>query len=164
MKKIKLESQDEVSRETQALAEHGPYKPLNDVFAGRSEHLYSRNFSAQRAEAPQRGQVRPCLGSVSSPCPTSSLTTPCHCRLVEVIHAEHRLWLIFEFLEWDLKKYMDLKDLTPVLVKVTCGATPFLGTVWDAISTCYLDPYIVELHVPALQRHCFLPRPPHPAP
>ena len=45
------------------------------------------------------------------------------CRLEDVIHADNRLYLVFEFLDLDLKKHMDsnpdvCKDHR--LVKVSC--------------------------------------------
>lgn len=30
-----------------------------------------------------------------------------HCRLIDVEHSDHRLYLIFEWLDKDLKNYMD---------------------------------------------------------
>jgi serine/threonine protein kinase len=39
-------------------------------------------------------------------------------RLMEVIHSENKLYLVFEFLDQDLKKHMDTcRNLTPELVK-----------------------------------------------
>lgn len=46
-------------------------------------------------------------------------------RLLDIIHDENRLYLVFEFLELDLKKYMDtlpmtsISGLPPDQVKVT---------------------------------------------
>jgi serine/threonine protein kinase len=40
-------------------------------------------------------------------------------RLMDLIHDDKRLWLVFEFLDMDLKKYMDsVTTLSPQLVKV----------------------------------------------
>ena len=41
-------------------------------------------------------------------------------RLHEVVHAEHKLYLVFEFLDKDLKKYMDsqVSGIDPMLIKV----------------------------------------------
>jgi hypothetical protein len=40
-------------------------------------------------------------------------------RLMDLIHDDKRLWLIFEFLDMDLKKYMDsVTVLSPQLVQV----------------------------------------------
>ena len=38
---------------------------------------------------------------------------------MDLIHDDKRLWLIFEFLDMDLKKYMEsIKQLSPSLIKV----------------------------------------------
>ena len=46
------------------------------------------------------------LRSVPAP-PLTRACAPASRRLLEVIHAENKLFLVFEFLEKDLKKYMD---------------------------------------------------------
>ena len=46
------------------------------------------------------------------------------CRLIEVIHADRRLFLVFEFLDLDLKKHLDTNPLIcgdKKLIKVTAG-------------------------------------------
>lgn len=43
------------------------------------------------------------------------------CRLLDVIHTENKLYLVFEFLHQDLKKFMDASALTGIplpLIKV----------------------------------------------
>ena len=65
------------------------------------------------------------------------------CSLKDVIHSDNRLYLVFEFLDLDLKKHMDTnpdlcKDhrvvkvrLLPVLnhaLLPACG--PLMGTLW----------------------------------
>ena len=42
------------------------------------------------------------------------------CRLMEVIHSENKLYLVFEFLTQDLKKHMDSRPegLDHMLIKV----------------------------------------------
>lgn len=47
------------------------------------------------------------------------------CRLRDVIHTENKLYLVFEFLHQDLKKFMDSSSVTGIplpLVKVTTTA------------------------------------------
>jgi hypothetical protein len=41
-------------------------------------------------------------------------------RLEDVIHYKNRLFLVFEFIDYDLKKYIDSvqNDIDPMLVKV----------------------------------------------
>jgi hypothetical protein len=56
------------------------------------------------------------------------------CRLYDVIHSDRKLYLVFEFLDLDLKKMMDTtpgfsKDHR--LIKVTSLASPLAGChVW----------------------------------
>lgn len=47
------------------------------------------------------------------------------CRLLDIVHSEAKLYLVFEFLDMDLKKYMDKVEkvgdgegLGPDIVKV----------------------------------------------
>lgn len=43
-------------------------------------------------------------------------------RLLDLVHDDKRLWLVFEFLDMDLKKYMDtVNPLEPLLVKSYCN-------------------------------------------
>ena len=45
----------------------------------------------------------------------------CICRLLDVVHSEKKLYLVFEYLDLDLKKHMDTappSGLSPQLVKV----------------------------------------------
>lgn len=48
------------------------------------------------------------------------MPTPCACSLKDVVQNEGRLYLIFEFLDKDLKRYLDSVDgaLDPMQVKV----------------------------------------------
>jgi cyclin-dependent kinase len=43
-------------------------------------------------------------------------------RLLDIVHSDQKLYLVFEFLDMDLKKYMDTngdkKGLDPIVVKV----------------------------------------------
>jgi len=41
------------------------------------------------------------------PCLFLSLPTPLSHRLYDIVHSESKLYLVFEFLDMDLKKYMD---------------------------------------------------------
>ena len=45
----------------------------------------------------------------------------CLCRLNDVIHSEGRLYLVFEFVDMDLKKYMESihGSLDPELIRVS---------------------------------------------
>lgn len=53
----------------------------------------------------------------------------CHCpeliRLLNIVHSDSKLYLVFEFLDMDLKKYMDhpsMKNgMEPAMVKVSFG-------------------------------------------
>jgi len=57
----------------------------------------------------------------------------CNKRLIDIIHSDAKLYLVFEFLDLDLKRYMDSvkpkvddpeehahAGLEPILVKVIC--------------------------------------------
>ena len=48
------------------------------------------------------------------------MCVPLGCSLEEILHEDSRLYLVFEFMHMDLKKYMDsLKGkMDPMLVKV----------------------------------------------
>ena len=46
------------------------------------------------------------------------------CRLLDIVHADQKLYLVFEFLDVDLKRYMDNgnkanRPITPDIVKVS---------------------------------------------
>lgn len=49
-----------------------------------------------------------------------------HCRLIDVVHNDTKLYLVFEFLDLDLKRYMDSVGSTggpsPAIVKVPSDA------------------------------------------
>lgn len=52
----------------------------------------------------------------------NSISWTFSCRLLDVIHTENKLYLVFEFLHQDLKKFMDASALTGIplpLIKVT---------------------------------------------
>jgi len=47
------------------------------------------------------------------------MLTSCSLRLIDVVHITQKLFLVIEFLDQDLKKYMDsVPNLSPALVKV----------------------------------------------
>lgn len=51
----------------------------------------------------------------------NSISWTFSCRLLDVIHTENKLYLVFEFLHQDLKKFMDASALTGIplpLIKV----------------------------------------------
>ena len=48
-------------------------------------------------------------------------------RLLDIVHADQKLYLVFEFLDVDLKRYMEHANgsgtpMTIDIVKVSCGA------------------------------------------
>lgn len=66
-----------------------------------------------------------------------SSPAPAH-RLLDIVHSEAKLYLVFEFLDMDLKKYMDTigseDGLGPALVKVRRRArTPCPGILAIAV-------------------------------
>lgn len=72
--------------------------------------------------------------------------------LEEVLYQDNRLYLVFEFMQMDLKKYMDSVkgNLDPILVKVNCL---ILST------DLYHDGIVsdLELHISDPARHRLLP-------
>lgn len=81
-------------------------------------------------------------------------------RLFEIIHQDSRLYLVFEFLDLDLKKYMDNvssqpEGMGPEMVKVRATS---------AHSGCRGLTSAAEIHIPAGPWHLLLPCAPHPAP
>jgi cyclin-dependent kinase len=55
-------------------------------------------------------------------------------RLLDIVHSDQKLYLVFEFLDMDLKKYMDTngdkKGLDPIVVKVRplCPVSQYIAT------------------------------------
>ncbi len=82
--------------------------------------------------------------------------------LEEVLHHENRLYLVFEFMQMDLKKYMNSVkgDLNPMLIKVNPFASVAMALL-SALRFFFLP--ALELHVPDPGGHCVLPRPQDPA-
>jgi len=46
------------------------------------------------------------------------LNHPAVVRLMDVLHEDAKLYLVFEYLDCDLKKFMDIAPLSPASVKV----------------------------------------------
>ena len=78
-------------------------------------------------------------------------------RLNDVIFENLRLYLVFEFVDMDLKKYMDMsqRPMAPELVKVgrVCAISPLHA---QAYCRC-----VLVLCVPAVARDCVLPLEPN---
>jgi hypothetical protein len=70
---------------------------------------------------------------------------PAHARLLDVIHSDSKLYLVMEFLDLDLKKYMD-----------TIGDKDGLGPNMVKVRVC-LNALMVEIRVPARQGAVLLP-------
>jgi hypothetical protein len=69
-------------------------------------------------------------GTLSNPART------CCCRLYDVVHSERRLYLVFEYLDLDLKKLMDAMpafNTDPRRIKVCCVYVPG-GCLYASIS------------------------------
>lgn len=53
---------------------------------------------------------------------TNPVNAPANIRLLDIVHSDSKLYLVFEFLDCDLKKYMDThggkEGLAPGIVKV----------------------------------------------
>lgn len=109
LKKIKLESEDEGVPST-AIREISLLKEL--------QHDNVVQYVIFDVEAAQElTETMPCLLTIHF------LTRPTSCsannRLKEVVHAENKLYLVFEFLQRDLKKHMDTlpNGLDPRMIK-----------------------------------------------
>lgn len=80
------------------------------------------------------------------------------CRLEDILHYDDskscRLYLVFEFMQMDLKKYMDTLDgdMDSMLVKVSQFLT------WNELSLLTLLSSLLppELHLPDPARDCVL--------
>ncbi len=71
-------------------------------------------------------------------------------RLREVVYDKQKLYLVFEFLDQDLKRYMDMvPTVEPLLVKVTRS--------FNSIIRAGANTPPAELYVAVNQRSCFLP-------
>ena len=102
-------------------------------------------------------------------------TALCVLRLHDVIHSENRLYLVFEYLDQDLKKHMDSVPggMSPNLIKVRPSrmhslprylpkpAPPHQRVALPLNPRC---PVPIELHVPDDRRPQLLPRAPDPSP
>ena len=79
------------------------------------------------------------------------------------MHSDAKLYLIFEFLDLDLKKYMDSipNGLAPELIKVGLG-DGCLRTGLDLAKFTHFAP--IELPLPNHQGNQLLPLPSHPPP
>ena len=64
----------------------------------------------------------PCQGTLSPPNVYSALL---YIRLYDILHQDQKLYLVFEFVDMDLKKYMDTvgnaaDGMSEMMVKVSC--------------------------------------------
>lgn len=87
-------------------------------------------------------------------------------RLLDIVHSEAKLYLVFEFLDMDLKKYMDTigenEGLGLDMVKVNSLVslpTPLIHGRWLTFWA-----FVTEILLPTRQRSLLLPRPPYPSP
>ena len=89
------------------------------------------------------------------------LVSPYVVRLYDVIYTERKLTLVFEFLDLDLKKYMDQCGGQLSVAKYTVFHKLHLYDVILTAFCCFL--LYTELFVPIAQGHRFLPRAPRAA-
>lgn len=74
-------------------------------------------------------------GAIDGKADTGTPSSP-SCSLRDIVHSEAKLYLVFEFLDMDLKKYMDTigseaDGLGPALVKV--GRSLRVLRVWPSL-------------------------------
>jgi len=105
LKRIRLESEEE------GLPHISRARHLT-CFYRRAFDGDSRNFFVEGAEAPEHCSVCPIFGRIE----LATLRD----RLKDVIHTERKLTLVFEYLDQDLKKYLDQNrgHLEPLTIKV----------------------------------------------
>ena len=90
----------------------------------------------------------------------------CVRRLQDVVFSRNLLYLVFDYMDLDLKKYMESVDpvgMPPELIKVSIPC-PFVVCADIAAKFLRTTPPVAELHVPNTCRHRLLPRAPRPAP
>ena len=97
---------------------------------------------------------------------------PCHAlsslviRLYDVLHSEHKLTMVFEYCDQDLKKYLDScrapPDASTVEVRPMACMSPHSGSMGTFVLNlqrqCSMTTGCVELHVPASARPGLLPQ------
>lgn len=93
---------------------------------GRTKHCYSRNQSLKGIEGRECCQVRQVILSCLSPSTHGGL------RLLEIVHAESKLYLVFEFLDMDLKRFIESgnsagQPITLDLVKARTSSIQFIN-------------------------------------
>ena len=69
------------------------------------------------------------------------LTHPNIVQLLEIVHSDAKLFLVFEFLDLDLKKFMDTtspQGLTPRHVKVSAYLLLSVPSTWMVMTTLYM--------------------------
>ena len=68
------------------------------------------------------------------------------CRLYDVIHTEKKLTLVFEYLDQDLKKYID-----------DCGGSISRSTMKAILTTIYFKLFFLVIFVSIIKRNSILP-------
>lgn len=82
------------------------------------------------------------------------------CRLFDIVHSDTKLYLVFEFLDMDLKRYMDKvgdgEGMGPDIVKVSSLFLPDLSAFANASSLAYRNSYVASGELPPSRRWTFL--------
>ena len=160
LKKIRLEQEEEgipstAIREISLLKElqqrnvvrsdHGPIRRKSALKTLSQESFSSGNFqiaSGSLPICPFRSNCHqavtsagPIKGQLSRLARSPTLTHICvMCSLKDVIHSDNRLYLVFEFLDLDLKKHMDTNpDLCKDHRIVKVGVLPPGSTHWTQL-------------------------------
>lgn len=81
-------------------------------------------------------------------------------RLLDIVHADQKLYLVFEFIDVDLKRYMEVSNqngtpMTLEMVKVRCA--PFVASPRSSHVTNFADLARSEIHKSALCGSAVLP-------
>ncbi|GMF20172.1 unnamed protein product [Phytophthora fragariaefolia] len=128
--------------------------PPRDGGRRHPQHGAARDLGAARAGAPEHRQARPLPARTDTRAKSSNLTVGTRAAaaavasLLDCLQDQGKLFLVFEFMDKDLKRFMDQKlgKLEPAQIKVRAAA----AAAWCAaeLTCCCCLP---ELPVPAAQ-------------
>jgi hypothetical protein len=89
-------------------------------------------------------------------CKAGALTYISNARLHDVLHTDRKLTLVFEYLDSDLKKYLDANggDIDLATIQVRGADWPTDRTILDSMTRIYSINYYKELPFVMLSVYC----------